>query len=107
MSVAVKVPHRPEIAQALNPPAGNRHIIDLDVAAALVSAQDVVVPCLLGRSAYNVLHGHVLDGHAVGRVAGWAAVEVILLDVDAVDGNVLQVEVLEPDVGDESGRVGV
>ena len=72
-------------------------VIELKVRAAARAAQDVVVLGSLLRSTDNVLHCDAGDSDAVGRNAGWPAVEVIFLDVDAIVGDVVDDDVF---VGD-------
>jgi hypothetical protein len=107
VSIAVKVALRLEIARTLYSTSSNMNVVNRDVAAASFSAKNVIVPCFFCRSAEDVLHGDVLDHDAVCWVAGGTTVEVVLLNVDSVDGNVLDADVFEQDVGDEAGSVGI
>ena len=107
MTIAVEIPSSLEITRAFYSSTCDAHIIDHDVAAAAFAAKDVVVPSFLGRSTCDVPHGDILDLDAIGRVTSWTAVEVILLDIDSVDGDILHADVFENDVGDETCGIGV
>lgn len=107
MAITVEIPTRLEITRALYSSTCNVHVVNHNVAAAALAAENIVVPSFLGRCTSNVPHGDVLDLDTVGGVACWAAVEVILLDIDSIDGDVLNADVLENNVGDEACCVGV
>jgi hypothetical protein len=82
-------------------------IIDSDVLAAAFSAKDVVIATLLGSSTGDVLDCDILDHNSVRGVSGRTTVEVILLNVDAVDIYIRDVYVLEENVRYEACGVGV
>jgi hypothetical protein len=82
-------------------------IIDSDVLAAAFSAQDVVIATLLGSGTGDVLDCDILDHNSVGGVSGRATVEVILLNVDAVNIYIRDAYVLEKNVRYEACGVGV
>ena len=73
------------------------NIAECKVRAASRSAQDIVVLGSLLRGTDNVLHRHASNGDAIRRNASWATVQVVLLDVNAVVGDVVDDDVL---VGD-------
>ena len=93
---ADKVACRLHIARAVAP-SHDVHVIKRKVRATSRSAQDVVVLGRLLGIANDVLHRNISDDHPVCREAGWAAVEVILLDVNPVVANVVDDDVF---VGD-------
>lgn len=76
----------------------------LPVGAGALAAEDVGLDGLGGDGALDAGDGEVGDGHAGGGVAGGRAVLVVLLDHDAVLGDVGQGDVLVGDVGDGAGR---
>jgi hypothetical protein len=96
-----------EVASTRISSTSDVNIVDSEVAAAALSAKNVIVDALLRRGTSYVPHRDILDGNAVRRLTSWSAVEVILLDVDAVDRCVLNANVLEEDVGDKTSSVGV
>jgi hypothetical protein len=102
MPITVKVTSRLEITQALLPTSTNVNIIDNDVAAASLSTQNVVVLGLFRRSTSNILNLDILDDDAVRGVSSWSTIEIVLLDIDAVVGDVLDTNVFEDNVGDEA-----
>lgn len=92
VSLAHKISLRMEIARIART-ASDMDIVELEVRAAAVAAEDVVILCLALSSAGDVGQGDAGDGDAVcGRACG-AAVEVVLLDVDAVGGDILEEDV--------------
>lgn len=76
---------------------GNVDVVEGEIRAATITAEDVVVLCARGRSSGDVSHRDVGNDDAVGWSASWATVKVVLLDIDSVNGGVLDVNVL---VGD-------
>ena len=107
LPIAVKVSVRLEVAKTGYTSIVNINIIDGNVLAAARSTQDVVVPTLLCCGTGDVSHNNIGDQNASSRVAGWTAVQVVLLDINSVDGYVLNANVLEKDIGDEAGSVRV
>jgi hypothetical protein len=105
--IAIEIPIRLEITSTRLPSSLNINIIDVEVLTTSLSTQDVVIPSFLSRSTSNIPNRDILDQHSIRWVARWASVEVILLDVDTVDRNILHADVLEKNVGDEAGGVGV
>lgn len=80
-------------------------IVDRDVLAATRTAKNVVVSGLVRRGTGNVPDRDIRDADAGGRVSSWAAVEVVLLNVDTVGGDVFNADVFKQDVLDVSGGV--
>lgn len=70
------------------------HVLECKVCATPRATKYVVVVCARLCCAMNVGHQHVGNDDSVAWVARWAAIEVILLDIDAVDGNVGDEDVL-------------
>lgn len=95
LAVAVKVTVRLEVAQTRNAPIVNVNIVDGNVLAAARATQDVVVPTLIRGSTSDVSDYNVRDKDTCGRVACWSAVQVVLLDINTIDGDVLNTDVLE------------
>lgn len=73
------------------------NIVESKIRTTTITTEDVVILRVRLRSASDVHHCDIRDNDAVARVAGRPAIEVILLDIDAVDGDVLNVDVF---VGD-------
>ena len=73
------------------------HIVELKVRATSLSTQDIVVLRPFLYLADDVLHSHAGDDDAVGGLTSWTAIEVVLLNVNAVVGDVVENDVL---VGD-------
>lgn len=107
MSIAVKVACRLEVTRTLQSAPGDMNIVNLDVATASLSTEDIIVLSLHCCSTGDVPHDNVLDDDTVRWVAGWSAVQVVLLDINSVDGYVLNANVLEKNIGDEAGSVRV
>ena len=107
MSIAVKVACRLEVTRTLQSAPGDMNVVNLDVATASLSTENIVVLSLLCCSTGDVPHDNVLDDDTVRWVAGWSTVQVVLLDINSVDGYVLNANVLEKDIGDEAGSVRV
>ena len=105
LPIAVKVSVRLEVAKTGYTSIVNINIVDSNVLAAARSTQDVVVPTLLCCGTGDVSHNNIGDQNASSRVAGWTAVQVVLLDVDTVNRNVLYTDVLEKDVVNVSSGV--
>jgi hypothetical protein len=88
--------------------ARDLHVLVAKVAAAAISAENVVVVGVVTRhGARHVDKGDVGDQDAVGGLAGGAAVQVVLLDVEAIVGDAAHGDVLVGDVVDLARRVGV
>ena len=68
-------------------------ILELKVRATALTTEDVIILRISLHSTRNIAHRDVLDDHAIAWVACWSAVKVILLDVDAVDGDVFEGDV--------------
>ena len=107
MPITVKIPLCPEVTQTLLSSAPNIHVIYRNPLTTALSTQNIIIPRLLVRRALDVPHGNILDLDAIGGVACRAAIQVVLLDIDAVDGNVSQVDVFIENVGNKTCRVGV
>lgn len=107
MSITVEVAVCLEIARALHTSAGDVNIIDRDVTAATLAAQNVVIPAFFRSGASDVSDCDVLDYNTIGRVASGTAIEVVLLNVDTIDGDISDIYVFEEYVGDETSCVGV
>lgn len=105
VTVAIEISICLEIAQARDAATTNTNIIDGDVLAASRATQNVVVPALVCSRACHVPDDDVGDADTCCRVACWATVKVVLLDVDAVNRDVLYPDVLKQDVVDVSGSV--
>lgn len=105
--ITIKIPLSVEVTCAGLSSTLDIDIIDRDVLATSRTTEDVIIPSLLGRSTGYVPDIDVLDLYTICRIACWSTVKVILLNVDTVDGNVLDANVLEGDVGDEPCSIGV
>ena len=84
---AYKVPIPREVAARVRA-TSDVDVIECEVTAVTITAQDVVILCITLRCTSDVLHRDVRDDDTAGRKAGWTAIEIVLLDVDAVDGYV-------------------
>lgn len=104
-TVAVKIAECLEIAQTRHASTVHINVIDRDVLAAARSAENIIVPAFLCRSTSDVPDDDVRDADTRSRVAGWAAIEVVLLDIDTVDGDVLDAYVFEKNVVDVASGV--
>jgi hypothetical protein len=80
--------------------ASNRDISESEVRAAVRAAKNVVVVGIVGRCALDVVESDAADGDAVCGFTSGTAVEVVLLDVDAVVGDAGDSDVLVDDVAD-------
>jgi hypothetical protein len=77
-------------------------IFEVKVRAAALPTENVVVLGSTLCCADYVLHRHTRDYHAIRRDAGWSAIEIILLDVNAVNGDVGDGDIL---VGDTAEKI--
>jgi hypothetical protein len=107
MAITIEVTLRLEVTRTLLASTTDINIVDSDITATSCTTQYVVVFTLLRRCTSNVPDLNVLDDDAVRRVSSWPTIEVILLDIDTVYGNILDADVLEKDVGDETCGIGV
>lgn len=105
LPIAIKIAVSLEVAQTRNSTTVNVDIINSDVLAAARTAQDIIVSTLISSSTGDVSDDNILDKHTCGRVARWATVEVVLLNVDSIDRDVLNADVLEQNVVDVAGGV--
>lgn len=105
VTIAIEVSICLEIAQAGDAATMNINIIDGDVLAASRATQNVVVPALICSCACHIPDDDVGDADTCCRVACWATVEIVLLDIDAVDRDVLYSDILKQNVVDVSGSV--
>jgi hypothetical protein len=106
-SVAVKVPVRLEIARTWHTTMSNINIINRDVLAAPFSTKNIIIPPLLSSSARNIPNRDILNHNSIRRISGRTAVEIILLNVDAVLRYIRNANVFVKDVRYEAGSVGV
>lgn len=95
MPIAVKVAVGFKITRAWFTSTCDVDIIDRDVAATTLTAENVVISTFFSSGTGDILDCNVLDDDAVGRVASRPTVEVVLLDVDTIDGNVRDIDVLK------------
>lgn len=72
-----------EVAAAVRSPS-DVNVVEGKIRARPFTTKDIIILCLGFRRALYILHGDVLDDDSVSWLAGWPAVEVILLDVDAI-----------------------
>ena len=100
MTIAIEISICLEITQTRFAATTHIDIINSNILAAPRAAQNVVVPSLVRSRACHVPDHDVGDADTRRRVTRGAAVEVVLLDIDAVDGDVLHPNVLEQDVVD-------
>jgi len=107
VAIAIKVTFRPKVTRTRHTATRNINIINRDVTAASAAAQYVVVPPFLGGCTGYISNSDILNHNTVSRVASRTTIEVILLDIDSVDGNVLHADVLKQNVGNEASGVGV
>lgn len=107
MPITIKIAICLEIAGAWDASTGDGNVIDGDVTAAALSTEYVIVPTFFSRSSSHVSNGNILDRDPIGRVAGWATIEVVLLNINTIDGNVGDGNVFKEDVGNETSRVRI
>lgn len=69
------------------------NILKLKVRTTALSAKNVIILRISLHGTRNIAHSDVLDDHAIAWVACWSTVKVILLNIDAVDGDVLEGDV--------------
>ena len=87
-----------KVASRLQVTAAVRAARDLDILKCEVRAvsrptENVVILRIALRRARDVLHRYVRDDHAAGREASGPTVKVILLDVDAVNADIVDEDV--------------
>jgi hypothetical protein len=85
----------------------NINIINRDVLAAPFSTKNIIIPRLLSSSARNIPNGDILNYNSIRRVSGGTAVEIILLNVDAVLRYIRNANIFVKDVRYEASSVGV
>jgi hypothetical protein len=106
-TIAIEVATRLEITSTRYTTTLHIDIIDRDVFTAALSTEDVIVACLRCSCTRNILDCNVLNHDAVGWITCWAAIEIVLLNVDTVNGSILDTDVLKQDVGNQAGSVGI
>lgn len=102
MPITIKIPLCPKIAQTLFSSALNVHILNRNILTTAFSTQNIIVPRLIVRTTLDIPHSDILNLDAVGGVARGTAIQVVLLDIDAIDGDVLKVDVFVEDIGNEA-----
>jgi hypothetical protein len=80
---------------------GNANVVESKVGARAITTENVVVDGIVSGGTSDVGHGDSGDSHAIGWVASWATVEVILLDINTVVADARDLDVL---VGDAASR---
>jgi hypothetical protein len=98
LAITVKIPLCPKIAQTALSTPKNVYIVKRKVTATSLSAQDIVVASLVRRRAPDILHGDILDLDAIRRFPRWTTVQIVLLDINAIDGNILKKDILEQNI---------
>lgn len=107
LPITVEMPSRLKVTRTRHATTRDIHIVNRDITAASITTQDVVIPAFIRSSPSHVADRDVLDHDAVRRIPSRAAVEIILLDVDAVDGDILHTDIFEQDVGYETSGIGI
>ena len=77
----------PKITAIIRPPC-HAHILKNKITTAALSTKHIIIFRLTLHGAGHVLERNVLDKDAVGGETGGPAVEIVLLDVNAIDGYV-------------------
>lgn len=98
---------RREITRTRHAATGNRNIIEHKITTTTTTTKNIIILRTPRRRAGDVLEQQVRDDDAVGWVTGWAAVQVVLLHVDAVDGDVADGDVAVRDIRDETCGVEI
>lgn len=98
LAITVKVPLCPEVARTRLSTSRNMHVIKREITATSLSTQNIVVASLARRRAPDILHGDILDLDAIRRLSRWATVEVVLLNINTIDGDILQKDILEQNI---------
>ena len=83
------------------------HILKDEILTRSIPTENIIVAGRRGSRAHDIQEAHILDQHPVGGIPGRTTVEIILLDVDAVDRGALDLDVGVGDVGDVAGGVVV
>jgi len=99
-AVAGKISNRLIITHTLHSASHNINVVEREITARSRTAQDIVVLRARRGGARDVGHGDVANEHAIRWDACWAAVEVVLLDVDAVLADVRYEDVFVDDSAD-------
>lgn len=107
VSIAIKISVRLEITRAWFAATSNVHIVDSDVATTTIPAENIIVLAFICSGSCDVLDRDILNDDAVCRRSGWTTVQVVLLDIDAVNGYVLDAQVFKQNVRDEASGIGV
>lgn len=68
--------------------ASDADVFEGKVRTAVAATEDIVINCIRGHRTRDICKGDVGDRNTVRGCAGGAAIQVVLLDVDAVDGDV-------------------
>ena len=84
--------------------ARDAHVLPGPARARAARAQDIDIRGRAGDCSCDPVQSEVRDRDAVRRGAGRAAVLVVLLDDDAVDGDAAELDVAVDDAGDGAGR---
>lgn len=95
------------ITRTIHPTTRDAHISEHKIAAASTATENIVVSRTCRRRAGEVLEQKVGDDDSVRGGALRSAVQVVLLYIDAVDGDVADEDVAVCDVGDEACSVEV
>ena len=90
---ALEVSLRLEITTAVRP-ARHMDVVELEIRTASLSAKNVVVLRVALSCTGDVLHRNARDDDAIRLVSSWSAIQVVLLDVDAVVRDVGEGDVL-------------
>jgi hypothetical protein len=77
------------------------NVVELEVRAAAIATENVVVSGLGLCSTRDVRHSDILYNDSVGWAASRASVEVVLLDIDTVDVDVRDLDVTVLDAGED------
>ena len=68
-------------------------VVECEVGARALTTQDIVSLRLARHCTVDILHGNVADGDPVGGLSRWPTVQVVLLDINAVRGDILDLNV--------------
>lgn len=87
ISNTLEVTSRLDIARAVGS-ASDMDVVEGEVRTTAVPAKDIVIFGFWLCSTDDVNHGDILDDNTIGGASCRATVEVVLLDVDAVNADV-------------------
>ena len=98
---------RREITEASVSSTRNAHICESEIATTSISTEDIIILCITCSSSKDIFEDKIRDNDTIWRNSRGTSVEIVLLDVDAIDRDAADFDVAVGDILNEASSVEV